>query len=449
MRVLLVPDSSYWILGTIAKAIASSNPDISATIISGPILDRFASEDESFFDRFDLVHFICPYASRRWLPLLRERMPVVTSHHHVTDWNQISHNINGDAIVTGSLQWVDDIVARGADSKRVISVPYGVDTRLFHPPTPGEVTERRLQVGLDGAGPIIGFFAKRGSNDDDRKGIDVFAKGIERLKEMIPSVSALIVGPGWADLVQELRDSGVRCKWYPFIEDIRDLAPLYHALDFYWVTARVEGGPVPLLEAMSSGVCCLATRVGLAREIVVDGTNATFLPMNDPDAFAEATARLWADEQTRREMGARARESIVGKMDSANTMSKMRDVYELALANFAERVGSSAASPVVRDRTKPEPPRRAESTALSNAERKRVQMLEALEWSENLVLYQHQHAAAIRLIAKTWGQNPTSLEPPRTLLRRFLPAGLVRGVVKAKHAAFGNRPVVRSGAGEL
>ena len=60
---------------------------------------------------------------------------------------------------------------------------------------------------------------------------------------------------------------------------------MYQALDFYWVTARVEGGPVTLLEAMSAEVCCLTTAVGLAREIVNDGENAVLLPFNDPESF--------------------------------------------------------------------------------------------------------------------------------------------------------------------
>ncbi|HUQ21235.1 MAG TPA: glycosyltransferase family 4 protein [Gemmatimonadaceae bacterium] len=449
-RVLLVPDSSYWILGTIAKAISTSNRGIETTIVSGPILDRFASKDDRFFDRFDLVHFICPYASQRWLPMLRDNLPVVTSHHHVTDWARISHNIDGDAIVTGSMQWADDIVARGADAARVVSVPYGVDTQLFRPPKNNESAQRKQQIGLDGAAPVVGFFAKRGSNDDDRKGIDVFTEGVKHLKALVPDVAVLIVGPGWRQLVQELRAAEIRCKWFPFIENMRDLAPLYHALDFYWVTARVEGGPVPLLEAMSSGVCCLSTRVGLARELVNDGENAVFLPMNDPEAFAATTARLWDDSESRRQLGAQGRACVVREMDSAKTLARMSSVYDTAAGTFFKRTGRSVASfSTPGERQAPTNAKAVRSDALNASERKRVRMLEALEWSENLVLYQRQHAAAFRLITKTWLQNPMSIEPPRTILRRFLPAPLVRAVVKARHSLMRGSPssVDSSGAG--
>jgi len=103
LRVLLVPDSIYWVLGTIAKAIARYNPWIEPTIVSGPILDHLVGNDPGFFHRFDLVHFICPYVSRDWLPSLKDRVPVVTSHHHVTDWSAIAHSMEGDAIVVASL----------------------------------------------------------------------------------------------------------------------------------------------------------------------------------------------------------------------------------------------------------------------------------------------------------------------------------------------------------
>jgi glycosyltransferase involved in cell wall biosynthesis len=88
------------------------------------------------------------------------------------------------------------------------------------------------------------------------------------------------------------------------------LPALYHALDFYWVTSRIEGGPVPLLEAMSSEVCCLSTNVGLAREVVEHDVNALLLSMNDAGAFAEATLALWNDPERRAILGRAARETM-------------------------------------------------------------------------------------------------------------------------------------------
>ena len=422
-RVLLVPDSIYWVTGTIAKSIAAANPWIDATIVSGPLLDRVFNGAADIESRFDIVHFICPYASRDWLRPLASSVPVVTSHHHVTSWNLVGHNIDGDAIVAGSAEWVRDLESRGADMSRVFRVPYGVDVDLFRPATQDERTAMRRELSLRANGPVIGFFAKKASNDDDRKGTDVFADAISMLHRKVSGVGVVIVGPGWQDLVRRFRSEGIECAWIPFIEDSNEVPRLYHALDFYWVTARVEGGPVPLLEAMSSEVCCITTPVGLANEVVHDEVNASMLPMNDPAAFAEKTLELWNDPAKREAMGRAARETMKSEMRADEMAKLVAGVYAKAKENFAIRNPGRV-------------PARAREP-LAPLQQREVEMLEALSWSENLVLYQNQRVAAAKLIGKAWMRNPLSLEPPRVFLRRFLPAGVTNTVVKAKRALRG------------
>lgn len=93
LKVLLVPDSIHWVLGTIAQSIVRFNPWIEGTIVSASVLDRLVAQQPDLLSSFDLVHFTCPYNSKRWLPLLRDTMPCVTSHHHLADpqfWPLIS-----------------------------------------------------------------------------------------------------------------------------------------------------------------------------------------------------------------------------------------------------------------------------------------------------------------------------------------------------------------------
>lgn len=448
LRVLLVPDSVYWVTGTIAKSIATANRWIEPTIVSGPLLAELFGSGESMAQRFDLVHFICPYSSREWLGRLRGILPVVTSHHHVTSWDLIRHNLDGDAIVAGSQEWVRDLSERGADMTRVFHVPYGVDVDLFSPAGAGQRDAIHDRLDLTGAGPVIGFFAKRASNDDDRKGTDVFVNALLLLHEQLPQAGVLIVGPGWQDLVHRFRTAGIACAWLPFVEDPRGIPPLYHALDFYWVTARVEGGPVPLLEAMSSEVCCVSTAVGLAREVVRDGENGFLLPMNDAGTFAELTLKLWGDTPRRKRVGRAARETMIREMRVDDVAKRVKPVYQRAMEHFASRNPSASlpafpphdqAVPLARSGARfAEIPREG----LNATERRRAVMLEALAWSESLILYQNQRAAAMRLIMSAWRANPRSVDPARTILRHFLPGRLVRAVVHARRSIRGDKPPV-------
>ena len=85
----------------------------------------------SFFKQFQLVHFTCSYAPRKWLAVLRGKLPCVTSHHRVSDWELMKHNADGDVVVVASRQWAEDLVLRGVPSDRIIRLAYGVDREAF------------------------------------------------------------------------------------------------------------------------------------------------------------------------------------------------------------------------------------------------------------------------------------------------------------------------------
>jgi glycosyltransferase involved in cell wall biosynthesis len=441
LRVLLVPDSIHWVTGTIAKNIARFNPWIEATVASGPVIDQVFAENPELMNNFDLVHFTCPYASKQWLPRFRDVVPCVTSHHHVTDWDLLSHNLDGDAIIVGSPEWAEDLRSRGADMARVFCVPYGVDANLFVPATDVKRDGLREKLGVKTEATVIGFFGKNSSNDDDRKGIDVFIKAAVALKEELPSLTVLIVGPGWQQLTNVLTAAGVGCIWIPFVQELSELAIMYQLLDFYWVTARVEGGPVTLLEAMSTEVCCLTTPVGIAREIVKDGKNGVVLPFNNPQAFVDRTLELMTDQVVRASLGRQARLTILEEMHVGVTSRGVKDVYERAFKNFAERrqtVSSVDVSAIANSfATMPDLPQNSNEVVplagIPVSLHRRVRMLENLAWSEHLVLYHRQRALAARMILSEWFRNPISPLPLRVFLRRFLPVSFVARLVRIKN----------------
>lgn len=434
LSVLLVPDSIHWVTGTIARSIARHNPWIQAAIISGEVLDVVLQRHPELLQRFELVHFLCSYSGKRWLSALRPSMACVTTHHHVTDWGAVKHNLDADAIMTDSTEWIEDLTRRGFPPARAVSVPSGVDTDLFRSLGAELRAGRRDALGIPRNSVAIGFFAKRSSNDDDRKGTEVMRQALDRLVGMAVDVTMVVVGPGWDELVESLRACGVRCVWIPFVKDSESLALIYPALDFYWVASRVEGGPVTLLEAMSCEVCCITTPVGIAREIAVDGVNSAVVPIGDPEPLARRTGELAADTETRRKLSRAGRRTVEERMSHATTMSRIRDLYEIALANFAQRTGkaprrlppNAAAVPGLHP---PEPPL---LPLIPPAITQEIRMRENVAWGEHLAIYHDERRAALGILLAAWAANPLSLLPPRALLRRFLPPALVACVVSLK-----------------
>ena len=68
-----------------------------------------------------------------------------------------------------------------------------------------------------------------------------------------------------------------------------------------------EGLPKFLLEAMASGLPCVATDVVGCREAVADSESGVLVPPRDPAALADALERLVADPELRARMGAAGR----------------------------------------------------------------------------------------------------------------------------------------------
>lgn len=435
LRVLLVPDWIQWITGTLAQSVARFNPWIDATILSARVADQLLTQRESLRDNFDLVHFTCSYASKKWVPLLSGRMPCVTSHHHVSDWEAQKHNLEGDAVVVSSRQWENDLLQRGLPKERIFRLPYGVDAKKFRPPSAGERTELRRRLGIPPAHVAVGFFAKQSSNEMQRKGTDIFSAAVVALHKEIDFLTVVIVGPGWDGFVRSLAASGLHCLYYPFIQTTEELAKIYRVLDFYWVTARVEGGPVPLLEAMSSGVCCLSTPVGLAPDIIQNGTNALLLETEQSAQFVAQTVQLARNPSQRLALGRNARETILQSMDLPLIYRDVVKLYQLAFANFSRRTGRL---PVVTPAPSPVEGSCPEFTEMPLCGvpqnlRRTVRLMEKLTWADALIAH-GQKTEALISIGRECLLQPASTLAWRFMLRHLLPKPLVATLVKHKNA---------------
>ncbi|MDD1634595.1 MAG: glycosyltransferase family 4 protein, partial [Methanomicrobiales archaeon] len=98
--------------------------------------------------------------------------------------------------------------------------------------------------------------------------------------------------------------------------------------DIFVSTATSDGTPVSLLEAMSSGLPCIATAVGGVPEWVQDGENGLLIPPGNPEALAVGILRLVRDPDLRRSLGTRARETVRARGDWQVLMRGVEEEYE-------------------------------------------------------------------------------------------------------------------------
>jgi glycosyltransferase involved in cell wall biosynthesis len=345
LRVLFVADSLYWITATIAKEICRYNPWIEPTLCSAGVLQQILdSHSGSYPGKIDLVHFLTWQIATDFMHIFRPTCPCVVTIHHIEDDRSVAPVPDADAIMTVCHQWHNELLARGTPPGKCVMVRNGVDVRLFEPASNAQKIKARKKFGIPRDSVCIGFSGKQTSNTHNRKGIETFVAAVRSLTH-IESLGFAIIGPGWADLVRELEKRGVSCVYMPFLVDRRDVAAFYKAIDIYWVTSRIEGGPVPLLEAMSSGVACVSSPVGVALEAIEPNVNGFIAPFEAHDVYATITERLLRDPGERARVGLAARQTIVSQFQSSQTTQSATDLYRAAEHYFQLRGGQARSQP--------------------------------------------------------------------------------------------------------
>jgi glycosyltransferase involved in cell wall biosynthesis len=85
------------------------------------------------------------------------------------------------------------------------------------------------------------------------------------------------------------------------------IADYYRRADIFVTATTWEGMPNTVLEAMACGLPIVGTQASGLQELVHDGVNGYLVPIKDPDALAEALARLIDNGYERRRMGRQGR----------------------------------------------------------------------------------------------------------------------------------------------
>jgi sugar transferase (PEP-CTERM/EpsH1 system associated) len=107
------------------------------------------------------------------------------------------------------------------------------------------------------------------------------------------------------------------------------------AYDVFSLFSVSEGMSNTILEAMASGVPVVATNVGGADEMVVDGETGYLVAPKDPAALADAYARLAADAPRRAAMGLAGQQRGVREFGIDVMLTAYRQFYELAAGKVA------------------------------------------------------------------------------------------------------------------
>jgi glycosyltransferase involved in cell wall biosynthesis len=116
-----------------------------------------------------------------------------------------------------------------------------------------------------------------------------------------------------------------------------DVPSDYRQADIFVTTSVSDGTPVSVLEAMASGLPCIATSVGGIPEWIADGENGILILPRSPEALAGAMIRLAADPGLCRRLGAAARTTILARGEWETLMAQVEKDYEELVNTYRKK----------------------------------------------------------------------------------------------------------------
>ena len=217
-------------------------------------------------------------------------------------------------VVVVSRAMKDEILARGADERRVLVNPNGVDADRYRPDIDGSPV--RARYGLDGS-VVLGFIGTFGP----WHGAEMLAHAYVRLRALHPlqarRVRLLMIGAGARmEEVRRILAEGAALEATSFTGLVaQEEGPAHLAACDVLISPHVPnpdgtpffGSPTKLFEYMAMGRGIVASNLDQIGEVLEHNRTALLVPPGDADALASAVARLSEDHALRECLGAEAR----------------------------------------------------------------------------------------------------------------------------------------------
>lgn len=282
----------------------------------------------SFLDLPNILAALLRPAVRRPRLIWSIRAAGMEMHHY--DWLsrliprlEARSSRSADVVVANSHAGKDWAISRGFPPDKMAVIENGIDTNRFK--FDAAERERVRNEWKVGAGETaIGLVARL----DPMKGHETFLLAAARLAEARKNLRFVCVGGGqqeYAGCLEELANSlglGQRIIW---AGPRSDMPAVLSALDIASSSSSFgEGFSNAIAEAMACERPCVVTNVGDSARIV--GATGEVVPPRDPDALADALARMLNRIERVPDIGRQARARIVEEFSVERMVSRTEHV---------------------------------------------------------------------------------------------------------------------------
>lgn len=218
-----------------------------------------------------------------------------------------------DRYVSISEEITSELKAAPLENRKIVEIPNGVDTTLFHP---FESEDARLKARKnyhfenEPLALYVGIL-------NQRKGIDLLIEAWSRIKLQNCPGKLLLVGPEENQAPDFFFDKIKRLiSLHQLTDSIilwgqeTDVAGLMRACDLLILPSRSEGLPNVVLEGMASGLPVLASNTAGTEIVIESGKQGVIFNIEDMTDFTQSLCLLLKRRSWRQKLGRAARKRI-------------------------------------------------------------------------------------------------------------------------------------------
>lgn len=286
--------------------------------------------------RYALVHTHAPVPAtvarllrgRRSSPVLVHTEHNVWSRYH---WatrlgNSATFHRNAAAIAVSRTvaESIEPLIA--GRSPRPVTIHHGTVMSTVRSWSAEERAARRQALGL----PVDGFVIGNVANFTPKKNHRLLLEALCGEGPQARAHLALVgLGPAEDEIRAAATELGLadRTTFLGSRDDVPEILALF---DLFALSSRFEGFPISLVEAMATGLPCVATAVGGIPEVLVDGANGLLVEPGDREGLRASIARIMDDPGLAERVGAEARRTAE-RLDLRLAVRAMEEIYDSVL----------------------------------------------------------------------------------------------------------------------
>lgn len=221
-----------------------------------------------------------------------------------------------DRVVALSRETENEMRVAGFRAQQVVRIPNGVDLARFFPAP--DARERH-------ATRTILFLGRL----DAQKGVNTLIEAWAAIAPQFPRVIVAIGGCGpQAEALRALAAEADVADSVRFLGAVPDPENHLRAASVFVLPSFYEGLPNALLEAMATGLPCVATAIGGTMDVMTDGQDGLLVSPGDVRALADALRLVLMDAALATRLGTAARRRAADSFSLETVVAQYEALYQ-------------------------------------------------------------------------------------------------------------------------